>query len=359
MNKDATEVYIYEDRNGTTIEQPKIYPEVSFTSDLMLEEELSGYYHSSFTIHDFYFTDRLDEFAVIDPGVRALFVDVGLRDLCGVEFLDGALERTGTSWKDSVAFLTHAHDDHNGNIRYCLDKGLGQVYMSHQEPFRESMVSDFLRIVGAERLAKVDMSKPITRLLKGEDLYTGYEDHITYVKDGDTIEVGDDRFEVMETPGHSPDHLCLVEKSKKILFAGDHILDSGPGLMCYFADLHLLKRFFDSFERLKDFELERVFMCHSDTLVGTERINAFFDKIVRSYDKPLRKTTDALEKNEWLTVYELAQKYYTRIEDWESQTPILMSRRIAVLFTYLEYLYDIGTAKRRTAKDGAFEYALA
>ena len=42
-----------------------------------------------------------------------------------------------------------------------------------------------------------------------------------YIKEGDVIEVGNLRFEVIETPGHTPGGVCFLEKNEKILFSGD------------------------------------------------------------------------------------------------------------------------------------------
>jgi glyoxylase-like metal-dependent hydrolase (beta-lactamase superfamily II) len=40
-------------------------------------------------------------------------------------------------------------------------------------------------------------------------------------QNGDVIETGRWRFEVIYTPGHSPDHLCLYERERGWLFSGD------------------------------------------------------------------------------------------------------------------------------------------
>lgn len=39
--------------------------------------------------------------------------------------------------------------------------------------------------------------------------------------DGETIRVGDLQWTVMHTPGHCPGHVCLYEKSQRILIGGD------------------------------------------------------------------------------------------------------------------------------------------
>ncbi|HEY97269.1 MAG TPA: MBL fold metallo-hydrolase [Dehalococcoidia bacterium] len=47
------------------------------------------------------------------------------------------------------------------------------------------------------------------------------------LKDGDTIMLGDISFEVLHTPGHTPDGLCF--RSGIHLFSGDSIFPGGPG----------------------------------------------------------------------------------------------------------------------------------
>ncbi|MEL7451613.1 MAG: MBL fold metallo-hydrolase, partial [Pseudomonadota bacterium] len=41
------------------------------------------------------------------------------------------------------------------------------------------------------------------------------------IKDGETIELGGRTLEVLFTPGHAPDALCLVDRAKGLLFVGD------------------------------------------------------------------------------------------------------------------------------------------
>ena len=49
------------------------------------------------------------------------------------------------------------------------------------------------------------------------------------VKQGDTIEVGDLRFEVIETPGHSRGGLCFFERTERVLFSGDTLFAGAIG----------------------------------------------------------------------------------------------------------------------------------
>jgi glyoxylase-like metal-dependent hydrolase (beta-lactamase superfamily II) len=41
------------------------------------------------------------------------------------------------------------------------------------------------------------------------------------LRDGDSIKMGDEYFEVIHTPGHSSDSICLYNRSEGVLFVGD------------------------------------------------------------------------------------------------------------------------------------------
>lgn len=41
------------------------------------------------------------------------------------------------------------------------------------------------------------------------------------IAEGDVIDVGGRRLEILETPGHAPDSICLIDRDNRILFTGD------------------------------------------------------------------------------------------------------------------------------------------
>ncbi|MHA1298524.1 MAG: MBL fold metallo-hydrolase [Candidatus Helarchaeota archaeon] len=47
------------------------------------------------------------------------------------------------------------------------------------------------------------------------------------LKDGDTVEWGSLKLEVIHTPGHTPGGICLYERKNKILFSGDTVFSHG------------------------------------------------------------------------------------------------------------------------------------
>src|SRR5262249_12511415 len=53
------------------------------------------------------------------------------------------------------------------------------------------------------------------------DNYVGKPYTITPVHDGETFDLGDRTLEVVLTPGHSPDSVCLLDRKDRLLFTGD------------------------------------------------------------------------------------------------------------------------------------------
>jgi glyoxylase-like metal-dependent hydrolase (beta-lactamase superfamily II) len=85
------------------------------------------------------------------------------------------------------------------------------------------------------------------------------------VRDGDTIRMGDRDFEVIHTPGHSSDSICLYNKAEGVLFAGDSpLLITSPG------ETHEAG-FLSALEKLCARDVQRIYFGHGLPL--TERCN--------------------------------------------------------------------------------------
>lgn len=99
-----------------------------------------------------------------------------------------------------AVLLTHAHFDHVGAANALLEATGARLYMSEKE----------------------------LELVKGgaSGRFTVPED-VKYYWDGDTVEVGGLRFEVMETPGHTPGGVTL--RCGEALFTGDTLFRGSCG----------------------------------------------------------------------------------------------------------------------------------
>jgi glyoxylase-like metal-dependent hydrolase (beta-lactamase superfamily II) len=85
------------------------------------------------------------------------------------------------------------------------------------------------------------------------------------LRDGDTIKMGDGDFEVIHTPGHSSDSICLYNEAEGALFAGD-----SPLLITSSTGTHEAG-FLAALEKLCARDVRRIYFGHGAPL--TERCN--------------------------------------------------------------------------------------
>ncbi len=82
------------------------------------------------------------------------------------------------------------------------------------------------------------------------------------LRDGETLKMGDEAFEVIYTPGHSSDSICIYCQSEGVLFAGDSpvILQSDEGT---YEDA-----FIDALIRLARKDIKAIYFGHGDPLLN-------------------------------------------------------------------------------------------
>ena len=95
------------------------------------------------------------------------------------------------------------------------------------------------------------------------------------LRDGQTLRIGDRRFEVIHMPGHSSDSICLYCKEEEILFSGDAPLRIMTVGGSYSPD------FIDALEKLMRCNIKTIYPGHdkpiqgkAKDLIGTTLMNA-------------------------------------------------------------------------------------
>ena len=139
--------------------------------------------------------------------------------------------------------LTHEHFDHCGGVKKLHDLTDGKAkIVSHKNAANkiEKGESMFARLLGGT-MPKMPVDIKLS--------------------DGDTIKIGDETFEVIHTPGHTPGSMCLYSKASKSLVSGDTIFSYGSFGRYDFpdGDLHLLRQ---SIERLAKLDVENLYPGH-------------------------------------------------------------------------------------------------
>ncbi|HMO62386.1 MAG TPA: MBL fold metallo-hydrolase [Ferruginibacter sp.] len=104
---------------------------------------------------------------------------------------------------------THCHLDHVFGNKYVNDTW-GLTLQLHQ---KEKPVLDFA---------------PASGLMWGLP-FDNYQGDMIWLKEGDTIHLGDDELIVLEAPGHSPGHICFYCKKQGFVIGGDVLFKGSIG----------------------------------------------------------------------------------------------------------------------------------
>lgn len=182
---------------------------------------------------------------------RDLMIDTGL----GIASLKEAARHLLS--KPLTVVATHAHLDHVGGLHEFPERvahGAEAAKMAQGNPRatlfaddRDDVVLDHIRAAGYDVPPVMFTALPDAEY--DPRAYTVLPAPVTRtVEEGEVIDIGDRRFEVLHLPGHSPGSIGLWEASSGTLFSGDAIYDGplldelpGSNIPAYVATMRRLR----------------------------------------------------------------------------------------------------------------------
>ncbi|MBW1802284.1 MAG: MBL fold metallo-hydrolase, partial [Deltaproteobacteria bacterium] len=178
---------------------------------------------------------------------------------------------------------------------------------------------------------------------------------ISVIREDDEIDTGNYTFKCIETPGHSPGHMCLYEAEKKILIAGDLILfDITPNITRWPEMKNSLKDYLNSLEKVKGLDVDLVLPGHRNRMNDhRERI----DELLEHHEMRLKEITASLEEGD-KTAWEVAPRIsWDIVGSWERFPPAQKWFAIGETIAHLKYLEAEGTARVKE-KNGQRLYSI-
>lgn len=141
---------------------------------------------------------------------KALLFDTGL----GIGDMRSTVEQLTD--RPVIVLNSHTHYDHiGGNYQFET------IYAVDTEFTRGHALNGRPHAAVAEFVGEGWIWKPLPAGFS-RDAYHSHPFVISkFVADGDIIELGGRQLEVLETPGHAPDSICLLDRENRILFTGD------------------------------------------------------------------------------------------------------------------------------------------
>lgn len=202
---------------------------------------------------------------------RWLMVDTGMNRPECIEVMRAALKELAVDLDRTNIFITHAHSDHVGLVSE-LQAGSSKVFLHRADA---EIVCDSNLWAGFVRAARAHgFPDPDTAVAKHPGrryLFSGHP-QFTHLSDGDAISVGRYAFRCVETPGHTPGHLCLYDPDARIFFSGDHILDSiTPNISGWGPEDHSLADFLASLDKIAAYDIRLVLPGHRNPIADHRR----------------------------------------------------------------------------------------
>lgn len=177
--------------------------------------------------------------------------------------------------RDVVAVASHTHFDHIGAAH---EFGCCHVHAAE---------ADILAAPGKARtLADAFLNDEMFDALPPAPYsHSGYRiptpPEIALLEDGDTLDLGDRRLEVVHTPGHSPGGIALWEAATATLISGDVIYDGKLIEDAYHSDLD---DYAASLRRLRNLPVRTVHGGHFPSFSG-QRLATLIDDWLRTHER--------------------------------------------------------------------------
>lgn len=220
------------------------------------------------------------------------------------EYVLPALKELGITFSDIDCLVcTHTHADHIGGIKRMRELGLGKVAAY---TLSVPKIENPLKYNIAIREVFPENSPPPSSGLSPDKVDT-------VLSDGDVI---DGRIELVATPGHDDDSVCIYDRNTQTLVCGDSVqhngtLVQGCALYMYLCDYRR------SMEKLlgipaKTVLLGHPFLPHGDVISGAENVKAFLLDALCKVDECEAFVTAEYERGE-RDLVRIAERFINRI----------------------------------------------
>ncbi len=290
---------------------------------------------------------------IIKGNKRNLIIDTGMNRSECMEAMEAALKELEISLEDTDFFITHLHADHYGLVRKLAAKS-SLVYfnepdaevMENMEFWREMFIIAIRHGFSEEELRSAIESHP------GNKYSPGGPVDLTFVREGDVINIGSYNFRCVVTPGHTRGHTCLYDPARKLLVSGDHILgDITPNISSWDDSGNPLGDYLHSLNRVYNMEVDMALPGHRSII---RDCRGRIDELKEHHRKRLAEVLSILKNSGPGNAYRVASMMEWDIvaENWDDFP--LMQKWFATgeALAHLRYLEEEKAVVREQAGEG-------
>ena len=234
--------------------------------------------------------------------------------------------------------LTHAHQDHIGLAKWFQqDVGVPVIVsdLSYEE-MKKNRVSGL-----KDRLNQLVIKhggQGLSDHMKDEASIYDFEPDGLF-ENNQEIQLGDDFYQAIWTPGHAPDHFCFYHKEKKVMIIGDHMLkDINPVIGLWSGEeQNVLKDYFASLQVIKKYPSDIALPGHGDPIL---HLNDRVEEIKHKHEHRLKQVLASV-KDKAKTANDVCYEIYGTVNI------ILNLSSFMATLTRLLYLESIGKVVRK------------
>jgi glyoxylase-like metal-dependent hydrolase (beta-lactamase superfamily II) len=204
-----------------------------------------------------------------------MLVDTGMQTEACFDALARALEGLAVDWRDiRRILLTHIHPDHLGLASKLvpLTGATLDLHRADYELLDQIIDPDLHRDWQQEILTTAGVS-PEMRKLVHASMAEIQQSFARLAPDrllagGETIATAHGAMEVVWTPGHSPGHVCLYDRGRRVLISGDHILQHISPNIGWQPGRDALGEYLTSLDRMAELEVDLILPSHGAPFAG-------------------------------------------------------------------------------------------
>jgi glyoxylase-like metal-dependent hydrolase (beta-lactamase superfamily II) len=206
----------------------------------------------------------------LSAGDGIVLVDTGMHEPGSMVELERALAQVGLT-VDQVGLVvcTHAHPDHWGQAATICDRTGCEFWLhpNHEHAFATAGDPDLAlaRRIEMGRQSGVPAATLARYAERARDIPSGIARVIEpdrALVPGVSIETDLGTWGVVETPGHTPSHVCLLQPERRLLISGDHVLGRISLYFDYGWSPDPIGEFLESLDRVDRFDTRLALSGH-------------------------------------------------------------------------------------------------
>lgn len=288
----------------------------------------------------------------IAAGDGIVMVDTGMHEPGSEGHLDRALAQVNLKVETTrLLVCTHAHADHYGQAETIMNRAGCELWMHpHHDHMRAAATDPEVALMQRLEIARQSGVPEVPLQAYGAARrahgVAAYVEPDRALVPGVQVHTDLGTWEVVETPGHAPSHVCLFQPERRLLLSGDHLLGRVSLYFDYGWSQDPAGEFLASLDRVEALGARLCLAGHGRTFSDVQsHIDAN-----RSLVRERLARVEEVVAGDTLTAFDAVPHVYG-----DAVTPTNVNWWLSETLCYLRHLEVTGRAARIPGDDGGPE----